>query len=182
MEGVSRATAAGRPQAPVRFFSKKRGIVELDPSVLKLRRRFVNAKVRLFGDGSDSDDIYRMGPFPELFGAPTKDLQILDELNWRLHIEAADAYRDVRLESSVLPAFFHGAVHLPRSTKPGQKMAVAVNGLIVATTVTYDAGRRRQGISAMLPPSALREGKNEVEVFKVVRGSDGLALRPVRRD
>ena len=182
MEGVSRATAAGRPQAPVRFFSKQRGIVELDPSVLKLRRRLVNAKLRLFGDGSDPDDIYRIGPFPELFGTPTKDIQILDTLNWHLQIEDADAYRDVRLESSVLPAFFRATVRLPRGAKPGHRIAIAVNGGVVATTVTYAAGGRRQGISAMLPPSALREGENEVEVFKVVRGSGGLALRPVRRD
>jgi len=181
MDGVSRA-AAGWPQAPVRFFSKERGIVELDPSVLKLRRRFVNANVRLFGDGSDPDDLYRMGPFPELFGTPIRNLQILDPLNWRLHIEDADAYRNVRLESSVLPAFFRGTVHLPRSANPGHRMAVAVNGLVVATTFTYDTGGRRQGISAMLPPSALREGENEVEVFKVVRGPGGLALRPVLRD
>jgi len=181
MDGMSRA-AAGRPPAPVRIFSKKRGFVKFDPSVLKLRQRFVKAKLRLFGDGSDPDDIYRVGPFPELFGTPTKDLRILDTLNWHLQIEDADAYRDVRLGSSMLPAFFRATVRLPRGAKPGHRMAIAVNGVVVATTVTFARERRRQGISAMLLPSAFREGENEVEIFKVVRGPGGLAVRPVLSD
>ena len=157
-------------------------MIELKPSILKKRRRFVRFMLKMFGDGSDPDDIYRFGPFPELFGRLAQDLEIQGALDWHLEIEDAESYRAVRLDASVLPTFLRATVRPPSEIKPGQALAVSLNGVVVATTASFAVGGHRQGISAMLPPSTFRRGDNNLEVFEVVRGSRDLGLRKILGD
>ena len=182
MDGVSRTAGTNRPPAPIRFFSKERGFVELEPSALMFRKRFVNSMLRSFGDGSDPEEIYRFGSVPALFKRTTGEIEIGPPMNWGLRIEDRDAYEAVDLSAPVLPALLTGAVRPPRGAKTGHKLAVAMNGVVVATTTTFAFGKRWQGFTAMLPPSAFRQGANTIEVFKINRRLGEPVLRPLQLD
>jgi hypothetical protein len=182
MDGVSLVNIRGPNRSPLRVLSKRRGIVEVDPSALKAKRRFVNNKLRLFGDGSDPESIFCYGRHVELCGRPTRDLEIVDELRWGLEITNADALQNVDLDGLALPALLSGTARPPRRTRSAQNLAVALNGVIVANTVTKQSGKRRHVFSALLPPTAFRQGENTVELFKVTGQRGDLTLRAVPLD
>jgi len=180
VDGVSRAESATvRPPSPLRIFSKKKGIIEVDPSVFKRRRRFVNTKLRLFGDGSDPQDIYRFGPYPDLCGRPVRELKMLEAIPWTVRIEDVEAFADVDLGAPVLPAFVRGSVFVRGGSGSTHNLAVALNGVVAATMTTHTAGKKRQNFTVMLPPSAFRPGENVVEVFSVIRRRGVPVLRPL---
>jgi hypothetical protein len=176
MDGVVLVKSKGPNRSSLRVLSNKRGILEMDPSVLKAKRRFVNNKLRLFGDGSDPESIYCFGRHVELCGRSTAELEILERKKLVGKLANADAFRDVDLDSSALPALLSGAVRVPRGVQSAQNLAVALNGVIVANTVSEPSGKRWQPFAALLPPSAFRQGDNTVEIFRIMRRHDGLAL------
>jgi hypothetical protein len=57
------------------------------------------------------------------------------------------------------------------------KIAIAVNGRIVATAPTFGPDRR---VAMMLPEFMLRDGANELRVFEVMDADAAVRLRPVR--
>jgi len=180
MDGVSRTVGADRPPAPIKFFSKKRGLVKLEPFAIGSRKRWVNSMLRRFGDGSDPEEIYRFGPVPELFKRTTGNVDVGVPEDWRLEIEDRDSYSNVDLSAPELPALLRGQVRPRRGAKTGHRLAVAMNGVIVATTVTFPSGKRRQAFSAILPPSAFRQGANTIEVFKIKRQRGEPVLLPLQ--
>ena len=180
VDGVSRAESAEvRPPAPLQIFNKKKGIIEVDPSILERRRRFVNTKLRLFGDGSDPQDVYRFGPYPDLCDRPIHELKMIEGMLWRVRIEGADAFDNVDLDAPTVPAYFRGSVFVRGAGGTTHNLAVALNGTVAATMTTYTAGNKRQRFSVMLPPSAFRQGENVVEVFSVIRRGGVPVLRPL---
>ena len=85
----------------------------------------------------------------------------------RVHIDRPYALRQVRLDGPALPVQLTGRLEpAARVSRHPVFLAVALNGTIVATTQTW---RRQAGWMALLPPHALREGENQVEVFRVRR-------------
>ena len=53
-----------------------------------------------------------------------------------------------------------------------------MNGRVAATCRSFPVpGTHREAFSAMVPDSALREGRNRVAVFSVARGRSGLRVR-----
>lgn len=92
-------------------------------------------------------------------------------------ITDAAAYDDVDLEGASLPVYLKGAV-VGAESDPGV-LAVALNGAIVAVTITDpvdEAGNH--AFRALLPPDALRQGANDVEVFIVGLQRQLTALPP----
>jgi hypothetical protein len=179
MDGVSRVDGEGPNAKSLRVLTKRRGAVEIDASLLRAKRGFVNRKLRLFGDGSDPDSIYCFGRHAELCGRSTEDLELLPGKGWRSRIKDADALQNVDLDAAVLPAQVRGAVSPPRGVRSSQNLVVALNGVIVGTTVSEFKDKRWQSFSAVLPPSAFRQGENTVEVFKVSGGPGKLVLREI---
>jgi hypothetical protein len=83
-------------------------------------------------------------------------------------VDGADAYRDVDLDRTLVPAFPTGSVHVAGSA-PGEPLdlAVALNGTIAGVTRSFaqvDGGTRW---SAVLDPALLRDGANRLDVYVV---------------
>jgi Sulfatase len=112
--------------------------------VLAKRAEREAVEARLLRDG-----LYAMGPRPDLIG------RRLSPRGWVRRV-------DVDPESPVLPSFIAGDAGELRA---GTELAVVVNGRVEATTRVYrDDGRSRY--AALVPPSSLRAGANEVAVFE----------------
>jgi Sulfatase len=95
------------------------------------------------------DGLYAIGPRPDLIGRRVPSPPRVRRV-------------DVDPDSPVLPSFVAGDAG---ELQPGTELAVVVNGRIEATTRVYkDGGRARY--AALVPPSSLRVGANDVAVIE----------------
>lgn len=130
-----------------------------------LMNRTTGAFAPAAGGVEGSQRIYRVGPNPELWGKPVPPrLKKID-----VKIASWSDASDVDLSSGELPALF-GAV--PEHPEVGQRVAIAVNGTVWATTTVYemtgdiwgDSGPR---IDAILPVEAFVAGSNDIGVYAI---------------
>jgi hypothetical protein len=140
-------------------------VLRIPASVFERERQaVVDRNLRLFGTGRDGPErIYRIGPHQELIGRPAS------AAGERLPVDLsyASEYERVDAESGYIPTHVVGRVE--GDPDPGREIAVAVNGTIAAVgnTFTLAVGDEGELVSVMVPESAFREGRNEVEVFEV---------------
>ena len=88
------------------------------------------------------------------------------------------AFEDVDIEADTLPLYVWG--RLRSGPADPLSLAVSVNGVIAATTLSY----RENGewvFGSMIPQDTLIAGDNDVEIFVVDRFGDELVLRPASR-
>jgi sulfatase-like protein len=131
-----------------------------------LRRRVVRRRLRQFGSG-EQGLFTGIGPNRELIGRSTAELQIADGGAARASIADAGELRNVRRASGIVPAQIAGDL---TGGRRGAKrdVAVAVNGRIEAVGRTfYLKDDSTEHFAVNVPESALREGRNAVEVLEV---------------
>jgi hypothetical protein len=124
-------------------------------SVLAKRRARERAETRVLRGG-----VYAIGPRPELIGR-------------RVATGAGTHRVTADLDAPVLPSFVSGRAD---GLQHDAELAVAVNGRVEATTRVYRDGGRSL-YAALVPPSSLRQGPNEIAVLEVLPGGE---LRPLR--
>jgi hypothetical protein len=137
------------------------------------KQALIDRKLALFGVGADGPDrIYRVGPNQQLLGqraAPLTDGASSAEVT----LTDAGAYDDVEPKGAVIPSWVTGRVSgadTPSGGTGGDKLdlAIAVNGVVRAVSNTFRlAGQDADLVAALVPPSAFRAGRNEIEVFEV---------------
>ncbi len=160
----------------LRFVTKKRGTMGVDPAIHREKYATVRWKLKSFGDGSDPLDLYRLGPDGDLVGRPATELIDRGRGPWTASIKDFKQFGSVNLGDGI-PAFVSGYVAGGAETErppggglaqPCCRLAVALNGTIWGTTRTHtDTGRRRQ-FSVLLPYQGLRQGPNRVEVYQLL--------------
>jgi hypothetical protein len=115
------------------------------------KQQALERKVGLFGSGRE--DIYAFGPRPDLIGERV----------------AGGGGREVVVDrgSGYVPAHVAGA--LPGGRRGGGRVvAVAVNGRVVATGVTFTLeGSDEEQYSVVIPERSLQAGRNRIELFLV---------------
>jgi hypothetical protein len=137
-------------------------------------------RARKYGTGAESElmfgdpwaSAYRVGPHPELIGQRVPRVAA-----GAAHAEIANAALETDVDPSkrILPTRVTGRLPgTPRGTM--RDLAVAVNGRIRAVGRSFHLhGRRTEFFSMVVPESALRPGRNRVEVLEV--RSDGRLAR-----
>jgi hypothetical protein len=159
---------------PTRYF---RRVVSIDREEFERRREAVRRRrAATFGTGARSErafgdpwaGAYRIGPHPELLGRrPTGVVA-----SGGVHAELANAalLADVRPSERILPTRVAGRVE---GGPPGavRDLAVAVNGRIRAVGRSFHLrGREQEYLSLMVPETALRRGRNHLELLEVRPG------------
>jgi hypothetical protein len=139
--------------------------------LLVRRRAALRTRIRRFGEGS-MRRIFAAGPHRELLGKPAPA-----DPTGPAEVRIEDGGKELASydpSSEIVPARVVG--HLVSDPKHGPvPLAIAINGQIRATTWTYPA-RDRTAFSAMLPPAALRPGRNDLRVLAIERGGRLRAL------
>jgi hypothetical protein len=122
-------------------------------------------KVRLFGTGADDPDrIYRIGPNQGLVG---KQATSAGRSSARASLADGGELSKVNTKSFLIPNWITGRV----SGGSNKQIAIAVNGTIEATGNTFKLATGGGEIfGLMVPPSSLKNGKNEVKVYEVAGG------------
>jgi hypothetical protein len=121
-------------------------------------------KLRMFGSGDSPPGLYGVGPYPRLLGRPITQFKPAKASRTRATLNDARAYRRVRPNAAFIPCYVAGRV-----TGPAPKaVAVAINGQIAATSPTFRTVRSGPlYYAALVPPTALRTGTNQVQLFSV---------------
>ena len=137
--------------------------------VERQNERTIRRNASLFGEGSDS--LFLLGVHRSLLGrevggpwpaSPTV----------RVRLEHASDLRHVRKASGVVPAFVEGVVEAGQISA-GTELAIAVNGHVRALTRCFlDRGAQR--FQALVPESALHDGRNRVDVYAIEAGGSRL--------
>jgi hypothetical protein len=178
---------AGRPLGPGRprpatlgALTNRRGPIVLDPVSLERRRSAtIQRRARMFGTGGDVARLFRIGPHRELLGRAVSGLRVLAPGRLRARLWGARRFLAVDPAGRHVPSNVIG--WLRGGDPAGRVIAVSVNGRIAATSESFrPIGSTGMNISALLPETAFRAGRNEVRLFEVAgwRGG-GVALRPV---
>jgi hypothetical protein len=156
------------------------GLAELERRRARWRRR----RARLFGTGIQSTVLYgdpwtmayRIGPRPGLLDRRVSALRVLRPSTIGAAVANAALFRQVSRGARVFPTRVTGPLHAVPFGEH-RNVAVAVNGRIRAVGRSFDLWRKgREYFSLMVPETALRPGRNRVEVFEVL--ADG-ALVPL---
>ena len=143
-----------------------------------LRRKRVQTlaqHVALFRTGSFAP-VYRLGPHRALLGRRVADLTVRPStagarIDGRAFLNAVDP------NAEFVPTFLAGTI---TGRHPRQlDLAVALNGRIAAVTQTFAQDGKTQ-FSALYPESALRPGRNVVDVFAVRGSGRRLSLEELR--
>jgi hypothetical protein len=117
--------------------------------------------------------IFAAGPHPELVGRRVTALPAGGSAGFQVEFDAGRVYSSVAPGTSEVPAYVTGRI--TGSARPGEAVAVAVNGSIAAVTRTYRTGGDLR-IGALVPPTAFRKGPNDVEALAVTTSGTGTQL------
>jgi hypothetical protein len=159
---------------PRRDFSR---VITISGDELERQRAALRQEwARLLGTGAESRlflgdawaEAYRIGPHPELIGRPAPGDALAGDVSARL--ANAHLLRRVPRHGGVLPTRVTGDL---RGGAPGEMrdLAVAVNGRIEAVGRSFRLeGQPQEWFSLMVPETAVRTGRNMVELFEVEAG------------
>jgi hypothetical protein len=147
------------------------GVAELERRRATLRRRWAG----LYGSGAQSELLYgdpwamayRVGPHPELLGRRVSALPVRAPGAITARVSRASAAQDVSRDDPYFPTRVAG----PLTGVPfgeHRNLALAVNGRIRAVGRSFDLWHKgRELFSFVVPETALRYGRNSLELFEV---------------
>jgi len=133
----------------------------LDPLDDSLKR-----KVELLGSGP-WESLFAYGPYAGVVGRSVHDFQVYDG-PVGVDLEGEALFDDVDLDAAFLPARISGLIRATPSNAGSQYLAISVNDRIQAVTEWYGRPNNARGFSAMVPDTAVLQGKNDLEVFRVL--------------
>jgi hypothetical protein len=109
-----------------------------------------------------------------LIGQSTGAMDPCPESGVSVEQDDAQLFEDVRPKDAFVPTLIKGTVWSPRPVP----LAIAVNGTIQALTSSYGHEGRQGRWSVVVPETAFRAGRNDVEVYVVTRATftDGRPL------
>ncbi|MFQ5527604.1 MAG: sulfatase-like hydrolase/transferase [Thermoanaerobaculia bacterium] len=119
-----------------------------------------------FGRGTGIEGIYRVesiAPARELVGEPLP--RATTAASCRVLFEEPWSFDRVGWTRGFLPAQVTGRI-LGCETGASEPLAIAINGVIAATTWTYVEGDATR-FTAMVPPAAFQDGANTVDAFRI---------------
>ena len=141
------------------------------------RDALVRRQSVIFGDGSWPN--FTLPDFARIVGREITSFGAIgEERNVRVLLDRPEALREVDVDAAELPAQVTGRIRLSGGLRLDRMfLAIALNGTIVATTrAAAPAGRW----TAMIPPAALENGRNELEVFVIEPGKPDRLKRASR--
>jgi hypothetical protein len=132
------------------------------PTLAADRSAALQRKKRLFGHG-----LYAFGPRRDLIGRRVEGLRLPAGSKARALIAGAGRFRNVDPGTGYVPTHVVGTV-LGGRRGGGRTVALAVDGRIVATGVTFTLeGSHEEQFSLLMPEWALRGGANRLELVWV---------------
>jgi Sulfatase len=131
-------------------------------------------KQKTFGSG-DISRLYFIGPCPDRIGETIQKKKTSIELKGS--IKNFDAYKNVDLNSSFVPALISGEIHNAQTNSI--QIAIAINNVVRAVTVSVPLKENTQGFSSLIPENSLKNGPNKVDLYELPSCNSNLELIPL---
>ena len=151
-----------QPERPEKTFVQRNTtrirLEKLEPD-LGGRYAGVDQKLSHFESG-----LYALGPHASLVGLSLSTPEVRAGTEALVRLERPSMFDDVDVESATLPLFVRGSMTDVIDTRVS--VAIAVNGVVVATTQSY-VEHDEWVFASMIPEDVLTSGMNKVEVFVV---------------
>ena len=161
-----------QPDRPHKTFIQRSATrVRLEKHGPSLDDRYVGLEQKLLDFEAG---VYALGPHASLVGLELSTLEVPVRTDISIRLDDPSPFLTVDLESHTLPLFVRGA--LPNGIEERVSVAIAVNGVVVATTQSY-LEHDEWVVASMIPEGALTPGANDVQVLII----DGGAEEPVMR-
>ena len=135
----------------------------------------VQRKLALFGSGEDPESIFRVGDVDGLVGYRASELEP-ETSPLVVVVRGHRRYQNVRLRSGRLPVWMRGRVLGQPLSSPRLRLAISLNGTIVAVTKTFIDDSRQVKFAALLPEAKFRDGVNTLELFVIKTTTAGVRL------
>jgi hypothetical protein len=141
-------------------------------AVLKQRSTALRRRLAVFPAGGGVATLYRFGPNPQLIGKSATSLPKASSSGASVTLLSKDyTYQP----GGRIPVLVQGTL---RGVKPGDALAVALNGRIVTTGEAFPLlGATR--VAATLPEEDVKQGQNDVQVYRVTGSGGKLSLEPL---
>lgn len=174
VDGQSLVAPSRKRETPGHIWSVL-GSYVYDSKIRQARDRAVERKFNTFGDGPDFFHPTHLGA---LLGLPVDALDVTDRqsLDARYVLDRPLDYVDVDPDASYIPVLVTATIE--GNVSGVTDLAVAVNGSIAAVA-PINRSTQPFRVMALVPPTSLRHGRNEIRAFAVVRDSPPL-LAPLR--
>lgn len=128
------------------------------------------------------DGWFKVGPARELVGSRVATLKVQDAPHLDVQLFESRVFESVNPESYFVPSQIVGSLRVAETPPDAaRRLAIAINGLICATTRTYESPTPDHGglWSAVVDPKCFVPGRNRVEVFLIESAEEGpILLRP----
>ena len=135
----------------------------------------IQRKLSLFGSGEDPESIFRVGDVDGLVGRRASELEH-ETSPLVVVVRGHRRYQNVSLRSGRLPVWMRGRVLGQPRSSPRLRLAISLNGTIVAVTKTFIDDSRQVKFAALLPEAKFRDGVNTLELFVIKATAAGLRL------
>ncbi len=130
-------------------------------------------QLETFGSGRTRPrGLFRFGRNRSLVGQRLDQLRVVTSLS-RVMWSRSERYGVVDPAADEVPTHIHGWLG---SERPARDWVIAINGVVAATTVAYQAADGRWGLSAVVPEDALQAGANRLDALWVDRRADGTVV------
>ena len=142
------------------------------PAHYSAKYKALDEMLSVFGSDTGLASLYRIGPRASMIGKRVQELGKVRPAEAKLELVSPWIYEDVNPEAPVVPARVKGKITFPAGKGSDSALAIAINGVVRATTTSHEAGKNVQEFSAMVSPACYRKGENNVAIY-IINGNTG---------
>ncbi|MDA1229266.1 MAG: sulfatase-like hydrolase/transferase [Planctomycetota bacterium] len=151
------------PQRPRKTIRSPDTIIEPDFSQ---RFQYVDRMIQVFGSGSNHDRLGNLNTIPELVGQDVVRVVAGRAVSYQCRLSSGGTEFDPQYPNYV-PCYFRGTLSDKTEGQSPKQLALALNGVILATTRTSTDAAFLHQWAALLPDSAFRQEGNHVQLYEV---------------
>lgn len=167
-------------EAPQTSLGKAGDIVEY-PIPAMYPRTTLEWKLKLPGYSPyHESDPFFIGPDADLIGRPVSDFSIKEgpalqvRLAEAIEKEGSAHFVKVQKKSGYLPVRYAGSLQFPAEAPADVEVAIAVNGILRAFSMTSDGeNRSKRDVELLVGDASFVEGRNEIQLFFTRHSADG---------
>jgi hypothetical protein len=158
--------------------------IERDIAALEIQmQRDLKRKSKLFGRAPGNAGLFRIGRSRSLLGREVRAIPHAEAPGkFHLRIRELELLRDVDLASQQIPAAISGDLSGTDLVGRSIELAVAINGRIEAVTMTHRNERGESRFMAMIPWTSLKQGPNQIRVYRILGRGRSLRLQAPLED
>ena len=141
----------------------------------------VDKMLTLFGSGLKPDGLFGFGPHINLLGQQVDEIKEIGKSGFMVEIDRAKSYEHVDPDASFVPARISGVVMVSGVVENPLNLAVSVNGIMRAVTMSNPIKDGVHEWSAIVSESSFQPGENNINVFHLAKHDETLRIYRMRR-